>query len=307
MSEHIIKIGTRGSKLALWQANYVADLLKNGGVNTEILIIETKGDKILDVTIGNIGGKGVFTEEIEEQLLLKNIDIAIHSAKDMPSELPSGLELLAFTEREKVNDVVIGNIDLTQQKGWLVGTSSTRRVAFLKHFYPHVRTIAVRGNLQTRIRKMQDGQCDGLLLAFAGVHRMGYDEMITHVLPSEEFTTPAGQGSIAIEVSNHLPDEKKQLIHQLVNHRNTELCVRAERAFLKTMHGGCSIPVFVYSTIVGEQLRINGGIVSLDGKNMVRKSISGNLNNFVELGEDLAKQVLECGGREILEKIKMAN
>ena len=154
---------------------------------------------------------------------------------------------------------------------------------------------------------MQDGQCDGLLLAFAGVHRMGYDEMITHVLPSEEFTTPAGQGSIAIEVSNHLPDEKKQLIYQLVNHRNTELCVRAERAFLKTMHGGCSIPVFVYASIVGEQLHINGGIVSLDGKNMVRKSISGNLNNFVELGEGLAKQVLECGGREILEKIKMAN
>src|SRR5687768_6275797 len=171
-----IRIGTRGSKLALWQANHVAELIKPSGFRTEIIPIETKGDKILNVSIAKIGSKGVFTEEIEEKLLEGNIDIAVHSAKDLSSYIPDELELLAFTERETVNDVVISTDKKfkLENEGITIGTSSTRRVAFVKHFYPKANTVSIRGNLQTRIAKLQGGDCDALILAYAGVHRMGY-------------------------------------------------------------------------------------------------------------------------------------
>ena len=181
-----IKIGTRGSKLALWQAYHVRALLEKAGIEAEIVIIDTKGDQILDVSIAKIGSKGVFTQELEDQLLDGRIDIAVHSAKDMQSNLPEGFEIIAFTEREKENDVILshkGTIEFADTtKPLLLGTSSTRRVATLRHFYPHVKTVEVRGNLQTRIRKMEEGLCDALLLAYAGVHRMGYDEMIVQEL-----------------------------------------------------------------------------------------------------------------------------
>ena len=169
-----IRIGTRGSKLALWQAEYVKDKIVKAGHTAEIKIIQTKGDKILDVAISKIGSKGVFTEEIEAQLAVGNIDIAVHSAKDMQSELPNGFELIAFTEREKVNDVLVSHkaeIDINnKEKPIIIGTSSTRRIATLKHFYPHIKTDDIRGNIQPRIRKMEEGLCDAILLAYAGVH-----------------------------------------------------------------------------------------------------------------------------------------
>jgi hydroxymethylbilane synthase len=308
MARKTIKIGTRGSQLALWQAEFVAQQLKRGGVDTETLIIETKGDKILDVTIGKVGGKGVFTEEIEEQLLLGTIDIAVHSAKDMPSELPENLELIAFTEREKVNDVLVSDNRevsiLTGGKDWLIGTSSTRRAALLKHHFPHIKTIAVRGNLQTRIRKMREGQCDALLLAFAGINRLGYNELIVEEMPLNVFTTPAGQGSIAIEVSNSLVEDKRKLIYDLVNHRETEVCVRGERAFMKTLHGGCSIPVFVHAQLENDSVHLEGGIVSLDGKRLIKDKVVGSVEDVIELGEKLGKTVLDRGGKEILDQIK---
>jgi hydroxymethylbilane synthase len=308
MGNETIRIGTRGSSLALWQAEYVATRLKMGGIDTETLIIETKGDKILDVTIGKIGGKGIFTEEIEEQLLLGNIDIAVHSAKDMPSELPEGLELLAFTEREKVNDVLISdNPDISvlkANKDWLIGTSATRRVAMLKHYYPVLKSISVRGNLQTRIRKMREGQCDALLLAFAGIHRLGFDEMIVEEMPTHIFTTPAGQGSIAIEASTTLDKGKKKRVRGLVSHEETEVCVRAERAFMRTLHGGCSIPVFVLARVLYGHLHIHGGVISVDGKRMVREKIIGKVQDHVSLGEKVGKNVLRSGGKAILDKIR---
>jgi hydroxymethylbilane synthase len=173
-----IRIGTRGSKLALWQAQHVADLIKPSGYQTEIVPIETRGDKILDVSIAKIGSKGVFTEEIEDKLIDGSIDIAVHSAKDLSSVIPDELELIAFTEREVANDVVLSfdkNFSL-KQSGAVVGTSSTRRVAFLKHFYPEIIAKSIRGNLQTRVGKMKEGDCQALVLAYAGVHRMGYDD-----------------------------------------------------------------------------------------------------------------------------------
>ncbi len=207
-----IKIGTRGSKLALWQAYYIENLLQKGGIETEIVIIETKGDKILDRSLSKIGSKGVFTQELEDQLRSGVIDIAVHSAKDLQSELDSDFEIIAFTEREHANDVLVShnsNLSLTSGESFTVGTSSTRRIAMIRHFYPHIKTVDMRGNLQTRLRKLEEGHCDALLLAYAGVHRMEYDDKIAEHLSLDEFTPAVGQGSVAVECTVLLSVEKK--------------------------------------------------------------------------------------------------
>ncbi|SMD35129.1 hydroxymethylbilane synthase [Reichenbachiella faecimaris] len=300
-----IKIGTRGSKLALWQAYHVQDLLKQQGADSEIIKIETKGDQILDVTIAKIGSKGVFTEEIEEQLRDGRIDIAVHSAKDMQSTLPEGFELIAFGERERSHDVLVSHksIDL-DDKNLILGTSSTRRLAFLQKYYPHIKTVPVRGNLQTRIQKMKEGACDALWLAYAGVHRMKYEDMIVHEFDPERFVPAVGQGSIAIEVYASLGQEKKDIVRGAVNHEPSEKCLIAERSFLKKMDGGCSIPVFGLATITDEVLTLSGGIISLDGKTTVEKSCCSTTNAAQKVGETLGEYVLENGGREILEDIR---
>lgn len=303
-----VKIGTRGSKLALWQAYYVEDLLKKSGLDSEIVIIDTKGDQVLDVSIAKIGSKGVFTQELEDQLLDGRIDIAVHSAKDMQSHLPEGFEIIAFTEREKENDVIVSHqkdISLADSsKQLLLGTSSTRRVSTLKHFYPHVKTVEVRGNLQTRIRKMEEGLCDALLLAYAGVHRMGYDGMIVSELDLAEFTPAVGQGSVAIEVSQNLNPEVKAKIFQACNHTETSQKLRAERAYLRVLEGGCSIPVFALATLEGDNLKLSGGIVSLDGKTRIAIDVIGTSDQPEELGKMLADRVFAAGGKEILDQIK---
>ncbi len=303
-----IRIGTRGSKLALYQAYHVANLLEDQGIKTEIVIIDTKGDKILDVAISKIGSKGVFTEEIEQQLLEGNIDIAVHSAKDMQSKLPEGFELIAFTKREKVNDVILShkndlNYKSSGQK-LVLGTSSTRRIATLKHYHPHIKTVEIRGNLQTRITKMEKGHCDALLLAYAGAHRMGYDSMIKNELPTDEFVPAVGQGSIAVEANVNLPPKVKGLIHGTVNHSNTGDCLAAERAYLKMMDGGCSIPIFALARIQDRNLSIQGGIISLDGKKRICEHLSGSSDKPEELGKKLAQRVIAAGGDVILEEIK---
>lgn len=301
-----IRIGTRGSKLALWQAHFVQERLNLAGVETEIITVETKGDKILDVSIAKIGSKGVFTEEIE--LLLENgaIDIAVHSAKDMQSVLPKGFEIIAFAERELANDVVVSRDKTLSLKNgnFRIGTSSTRRIATLKHYYPKVEDVPVRGNLQTRIRKMDEGHCDALLLAYAGAHRMGYDDLIIERTILEEFTPAVGQGSVAIEVHESLANEKKKLVRDHINHLQTELCLRSERAFLKAMDGGCSIPVFGMAVLKENSLIITGGIISLNGQQRISKLLSGNSDQSEAIGTLLAEQVLEDGGKEILKEIK---
>jgi len=300
-----IRIGTRGSKLALWQAYHIADLLKAGGVDTEIITIDTKGDKILDVSIAKIGSKGVFTEEIEEQLAQGAIDIAVHSAKDMQSELPEGFELIAFTEREVVNDVLVGlDKNISLEDDVIIGTSSTRRVATLKHFYPKVKTVAVRGNLQTRFKKMEDGACDAMLLAFAGVHRMGYDDRIINKLSLEEFIPAVGQGSVAVECHTNLSQDKQEIIRKCVNHTETETRLLAERAYLKKLQGGCSIPVFALATLENDHLVIKGGIVDLEGQERIVKEVAGAQENAVGIGIKLADEVLAAGGDRILKEIK---
>ena len=302
-----IRIGTRGSQLALWQAHHVADRLQRGGLTTEIITISTKGDQRQEVSIAEIGTQGVFTQEIEAQLQAHAIDIAVHSAKDLPSELPEPFEIVAFTERERPTDVLLSHKtlpELTSASDWVVGTSSARRRALLNHFYPKLQTVDMRGNLQTRVAKMQAGQCDALMLAYAGVHRMQYDEMIRHEFPLLQITPPVGQGCIAVEMLRTLEEEKKELIRQHVNHPPTALQLRTERAFLRTLRGGCSIPVFAHAETIDGRLRIRGGVVSLDGQHLVVDQAEGPETTAEALGEQLAQRVLQRGGEQILADIR---
>ena len=307
-SQPLVRIGTRASKLAVWQAEFVAARLQNGGLFTQIVFIDTKGDKILDTSIAKIGSKGVFTEELEEQLRNRQIDLAVHSAKDLQSSLPDDLEILAFSEREQVNDVLVSfNKNLPQladNQPFIIGTSSTRRVALLRHYFPHIQTADMRGNLQTRLQKMQNGACDALLLAYAGVHRMGFDEQIASLLPVEVFTPAVGQGSIAIECSRTLERHRKQHIRALLNHTPTEKCLLAERSFLHALQGGCSIPVFGLAVIQAEELVLTGGIISLDGKQLLRHNLSGPVSTPEILGTQLAESLLAAGGGDILADIR---
>lgn len=303
-----IKIGTRKSKLAMWQAEHVAGLLNQAGINSEIISTETIGDKILNTSISKIGSKGVFTEEIEEMLKQGEIDIAVHSAKDLPSDLGDDFELIAFGKREKVNDVLLSNnpdfsIDVTDSN-ITVGTSSVRRVAMLKHYYPHVTTVEMRGNLQTRIKKMEDGQCDALMLAYAGVTRMNYDDRIVKVLSEKEFITPTGQGSVAVEVSVKMPSEIKSAIKKCINCPETEARIIAERSFLKELQGGCSIPVFAHASLTDQTLSISGGLISLDGQTVIKNTMEMASEKARELGAELGRYVLKNGGRELLAEIR---
>jgi hydroxymethylbilane synthase len=303
----MIKIGTRGSKLALWQAYYVQKLLNGGGFDTQIVLIDTKGDQILDRSLSKIGSKGVFTQELEDQLRDARIDIAVHSAKDLQSDLADDLELLAFTTRERVNDVLVSfnkNRSVNSGESFVIGTSSTRRIALLKHYYPHIQTVDMRGNLQTRLRKLEEGQCDALLLAFAGVHRMEYDDLIAEYLPIEQFTPAVGQGSVAIECSTGLEQSKKERIKVLLNDPETEKCLLAERAFLNELQGGCSVPVFGLATLSGDSLSMTGGVVSLDGKRLLRETQIANTLDYASLGRQLAQKLIEVGAGEILAEIK---
>ena len=304
-----IRIGTRSSKLAVWQAEYVQTLLQQHGLTSELVFIETKGDIVLDRSLSKIGTKGIFTQELEDQLRDGRIDIAVHSAKDLPSNLPADLAIIAFTEREQANDVLVSRdktLSLTSGQAFRIGTSSTRRVAMLKHYCPHLTTVDMRGNLQTRIRKLDEGQCDALLLAYAGVHRMGYDDLIVERLPVQEFTPAVGQGSIAIEVAaNAVNSPLQTTISPILNHEPTAACLLAERAFLARLEGGCSIPSFALAHWTDEQtISLTGGLVSLDGSQLLRETFTGPPNEAAALGHALAESTLERGGGDLLLAIR---
>ena len=303
-----IRIGTRSSRLAVWQAEHIQTLLKVGGLTSELVLIETKGDLVLDRSLAKIGSKGVFTQELEDQLRDGTIDIAVHSAKDLPSSLPSDLSIIAFTERELANDVLVSRnktLSLGGGEAFRIGTSSTRRVAMLKHYCPHLTTVDMRGNLQTRIRKLDEGQCDALLLAYAGVHRMGYDDLIVEHLPVADFTPAVGQGSVAIEIASSLESEIKDAIKRSTNHEPTEACLFAERAFLARLEGGCSIPSFALAHWADDQrISLTGGLVSLDGSQLLRETFAGAPEEATLLGHSLAGSILERDGDKLLQEIR---
>lgn len=307
----MIKIGTRGSALALWQAHDVQARLHAAGFTTEIVTYTTQGDKILDRSLAKIGSKGVFTQELEDDLLAGRLTIAVHSAKDLQSTLPAGLVIGAFLEREKPIDVVISfdkNFRLDRGPA-VVGTSSTRRRALLARHFPLLTAVEARGNLQTRLRKLEtnvDGM-QALILAYAGVHRLGWDALIVEDLePEQLFTPPVGQGSVAVEWSENLDAATQRDLAAVLDHTPTRAALTAERAYLRVLEGGCSIPSFGLATLSedGAMVTLRAGLVALDGTGMVRVEGAAPVADGADLGARLAEEVLNNGGRALLVAIR---
>lgn len=300
--QHVI-IGTRGSKLALWQAEWVkAELMRlNKGLEVSLRIIKTKGDKILDVPLAQVGGKGLFVKEIEDSMLQGEIDLAVHSMKDVPMELPPELHLSALCKREDPRDAFISirYKNLSElPSGAVVGTSSLRRACQILHFRPDITISQLRGNVDTRLNKLKSGQYDAIVLAVAGVHRLGLDQMITDI-PGPSVILPAvGQGCIGIEC--RVNDKFTFSTISILNHYTTAVCVRAERAFLRKLEGGCQIPIAAYGTIQHNSLVLEGLVGSVDGKIIIRDKITGSMEDPESLGLKLAEILLKRGADRIL-------
>jgi len=301
-----IVIGSRGSKLALWQTNHVASLL-NQLISCEITIekIKTTGDKILDSPLAKIGGKGLFVKEIEVALSGGTIDLAVHSMKDMPTDIPSDLMIGAILEREDPRDVLLSRNNVLLKdlpSNAVIGTSSLRRKAQLLKYRPDFSFTDVRGNLDTRLRKMDSGQFDGMILAAAGIKRMGWAERIAEII-SPDISLPAvGQGAIGIEVRKD--DSRIRDLVGKLNDEETHICVIAERALMKRLEGGCQVPVGAIARIENGKLTLLAMVASLDGKEFIRDTITGSLSDAESLGTQLADNLLTEGAREILAEIR---
>ncbi len=307
-----ITIGTRGSKLALWQAEWVKNMLQthHHGLSVELKKIKTTGDKILDVPLAQVGGKGLFVKEIEDALLRKDIDIAVHSMKDVPTEFPDGLCLSVICEREDPHDAFISGIEngefrIRHFQGLplegLIGTSSLRRSCQLRHIRPDLKIHQLRGNVDTRLRKLDEGQYDAIILAAAGVKRLGRSERITEALPPEVCLPAIGQGAVGIEC--RINDRDTNDLITPLNHRNTSVCVRAERAFLKRLEGGCQVPIAAHAQLKDGMLVMDGLVGSISGKKIIRGHMEGVAENAEDLGISLAEDILMRGAGEILEEV----
>lgn len=303
-----ISIGTRGSKLALWQAEWVSSEIRKLKPDLEISLtkIKTTGDKIIDVPLAKVGGKGLFVKEIEEALLRKDIDIAVHSMKDVPTDLPSGLHLAAICKREDPRDAFITQRpDINSigdlPKGAVVGTSSLRRSCQLLNIRPDLRIVQLRGNLDTRLRKLEEGQFDVVILAVAGIKRLGFESRITGILPIDISLPAVGQGAIGIECRRD--DEFINNLISPLNDPETSVCVQAERAFLKKLEGGCQVPIAAYARIEGGSLVIDGLVGSLSGNRLIRGHTEGRKEECEELGTKLAEDILSRGAKEILNEV----
>jgi hydroxymethylbilane synthase len=301
-----IRIGTRNSALALWQANHIGRLLEAAGMTYELVSIHTIGDKILDRSLSKIGAKGVFTEELETMLRAGEIDIAQHSAKDLPSTLADDLPLIAFTEREAAHDVVLSmnpSLRLGQSAPLRIGTSSTRRRAFLAHQYPQHEAVEMRGNLQTRLEKLKNGDCDAMLLAYAGVHRMDMETYIVEHLDLHTYVPAVGQGSVAIQCSTRLNSAIQEAIRLACNHTASESCIVAERSLLTMLDGGCSVPVFGHAKLVAGQIHLHAGVLSLSGDQKIESSATGDEPTFV--GNQVATALINQGAQQLLKEIRV--
>ena len=305
-----VRVGTRGSKLALIQAESLTRELEmsDPGLACELVVIKTRGDKILDSPLSSIVGKGLFITEIEEALLSGEIDLAVHSLKDLPTELPEDLELGAVLKREDARDALVSRSGKTLDEfspEETIATSSLRRKAQLLHHNPDYRIVDIRGNIDTRLKKLENGACDALVLAASGLKRAGYANRITEYLDPELMVPAACQGVIGIEVRSNNQEVKSMM--QAINHEATMSAVLGERAFLGVLEGGCQVPIGCLSGAHGEKIAITGLISDLDGRRVIRKKVSGNLQNGVQLARDLAEQMLSDGGSEILAEIRASN
>ncbi|MBI5047361.1 MAG: hydroxymethylbilane synthase [Deltaproteobacteria bacterium] len=351
-----LKLGTRSSQLALWQANWVKSEIEKrySGIEVELVKIKTTGDKILDVPLAKVGGKGLFVKEIEEALLDKRIDLAVHSMKDVPTDFPKGLHLAAITEREDPRDAFIGRKQEARSKkpevenngksyllpltscllnlpqGASIGTSSLRRSSQLLNIRPDLKITQLRGNLNTRLKKLDDGQYDAIILAAAGVKRLGWSDRITEYLQPEISLPAIGQGALGIET--RIDDKDINRLAAFFDHPHTSIAVRAERALLKRLEGGCQVPIAAHGTVVADssaslnlsqqtlsgdtpinlspsvligdgQLHLIGLVASTDGKKIIKDFITGPTNKAEALGIELAEKLLKMGAWDILKEV----
>ncbi|MCK4467107.1 MAG: hydroxymethylbilane synthase [Desulfobacterales bacterium] len=302
-----IKIGTRGSKLALWQAGWVQSALykKDPLLSVEIKVIKTKGDKILDVPLAMVGGKGLFVKEIEEALLDGRIDLAVHSMKDMPAEIPDGLCIGAIPQREISRDVLISQNGLSFSElanGVGIGTSSLRRSAQLLHARPDIVILPLRGNLDTRLKKLESGDMDAIIIAAAGVKRLGFEHKITEYLDENIMLPAVGQGALCIEIR-----EKDSVIKPLIaalNHQQTRKVVLGERAFLCQLEGGCQIPIAAHGKIENNIFTLTGLVATVDGATIIKDTMSGPEEDSKRVGVKLAERLISMGAKKILEDLK---
>jgi len=302
----ILRIGTRGSKLALAQSEWVKKEVqtRHPEVRVELVKIKTKGDKILDSPLSKIGGKGLFVKEIEDALLKNDVDLAVHSLKDVPAELQEGLKISVYPKREDPRDAFVSRHfkavkDLPQRAS--VGTSSLRRSAQLLHMRPDLHIAPLRGNVDTRLRKLDSGDLQAIVLATAGLKRLGLSDRITTPLSPEAVLPAIGQGVLGLEL--RVDDEKTRNLISFLNDLETELAARAERAFLKELEGGCQVPLAGYARVERDLMVMDGMVAELDGSKILRQEIQGAKDRPEELGITLARRLIAAGADRILEKI----
>lgn len=302
-----IRIGTRGSQLALYQAEKVKATLEEifPELHFELEIIKTKGDKILDVALSKIGDKGLFTKEIEVALIDGSVDIAVHSLKDLPTKLPEGLKLGAVLKRAEVRDALVsrnGKKLSELEPGSVIATSSLRRIAGLLKTHKNFVIKDIRGNVNSRLKKMEEGYCDAMIMAAAGLQRLGLDSYITEIIDPEIIMPAVSQGAIAIET--RLNDPEVDELMSKINHPETWDTVIAERAFLARLEGGCQVPLGCFSKVEQGVLTLSGFVASIDGKQYLRETVSGEINHGAEIGVYLAEQLRSKGAQAILDQIK---
>jgi hydroxymethylbilane synthase len=301
-----IKIGTRGSKLALWQANWVKSALNAGNTSiaVELVPIKTKGDKIQDVPLAKVGGKGLFVKEIEDALLNDRIDLAVHSMKDMPSEIPDGLCVGAIPEREIPQDVLISKKGLLLHDlmpGARIGTSSLRRSSQLLHARPDLVILPLRGNLDTRLKKLETENLDAIILAAAGVKRLGLENRITEYLDENVMLPAVGQGALCIEIRQNDPEIEP--IIAALNHQQSWTVVMGERAFLNRLEGGCQVPIAAHGKIEKNTFTLCGLVASVDGTTVIKETLSGHEDSSESIGVNLADRLLSMGAKTIMENL----
>ena len=310
MTNRHVLIATRGSKLALYQAHLVKEKLEKHFSDKvfEIQIIKTKGDKILDVALSKIGDIGLFTRELENSLLQKEADLAVHSLKDMPTELPEGLTIAGVLERGEVRDalVSINGKKLSQlDENDIVATSSLRRKAQLLHFNSNLRIVDLRGNVDTRLQKMNEGYCTAMIMAAAGLQRLRLQDKISEILDPAIMSPAVSQGAIAIEIRDDDPEIEALVLK--INHIPTFVAVKAERVFLNALEGGCQVPIGCFSESDGKKFKISGVVSNTDGSVMIKDSAEGEIRNAEKTALILAKKFLDKGAKEIIEKIRFLN
>jgi hydroxymethylbilane synthase len=301
-----IKIGTRASLLAVTQSTMIKELIEkqHPGTTVELVKIMTKGDKILDVPLAKVGGKGLFVKELEDALLDGRADLAVHSMKDVPTDLPEGLHLGIVTERENPRDAFVSNkYDnvLALPQGATVGTSSLRRKSQLACLRPDLVIEDLRGNVDTRLRKLDEGQYDAIILAAAGLNRLNKSDRITSLLEPAQMLPAIGQGALGLE----LRKDDAELLEGIffLNHADTATAVRAERAFLLRLEGGCQVPIGAFATTDGDTVTLTGLIASVDGKEILKEQETGPAAEAAEMGTRIAEKLLDMGGREILDEV----